>query len=396
MTADTLPATHRHPATTVSIPETRKALEQRSEMYAAPHGLGREEHRPITVREQAEHIPTSPAGERPAPRSVQLDEIARDLREYERATELTREQYVAQIDASAARARSATLDSVLARTRDSGAAFDTALARVYRDPMQAQSAFATLAKEMGVTQAVRTLRERPEALGALRSVDRRIFGINFSSESQARAAAPAAASVAREWAEHTRTFREAAAVARANRLENSFDRALEELYTDPRAARSTFDRLALERGATETAHSIRARPNALGELLPTVQRDRAKADSLVAATTELGAAALEARSSARRADPRGPAWQLEAEPAASRVAARSAAQREATVRAKIGGLARGREELARVLSAGLSRLAPSEVQQLRAMVTAPQLAIATRLRHAARDLVLGKGEGRER
>jgi len=124
-----------------------------------------------------------------------VDEVAGHLRRHERATELVREQYTVEMDAGAARARSAQLQEAWHRAEAARGAFDRALSAVYRDPSDAHRRFTAAVEEKSLTEVTRAMRERPEEYGELAAVERpRAFGFGRTlDDSAARTAAVNAA-----------------------------------------------------------------------------------------------------------------------------------------------------------------------------------------------------------
>ena len=109
---------------------------------------------------------------------TKVDEVAGHLRTHERATELVREQYTAEMEANAARARAQQLEEAIHRAETARGAFDRALSAVYRDPTKAHNRFTVTVEQKGLTEATRTMRERPEEYGELVAVEKpRAFGL---------------------------------------------------------------------------------------------------------------------------------------------------------------------------------------------------------------------------
>jgi hypothetical protein len=148
-----------------------------------------------------------------------LRSLARDLAKYEQVIEISRKQYEAEIAAAAARVRLSELEAASERAMAARASVNAALAAVYRDPARAHRAFLEAVESRGVSDALRTMRERPEEFGRLAATERaRTFGfVRPANEQAARAAALEAARRARQAVEA--------------------DRAFAELRTDPETAR---------------------------------------------------------------------------------------------------------------------------------------------------------------
>lgn len=83
-------------------------------------------------------------------------------------------------------------------------------------------------------------------------------------------------------------------------------------------------------------------------------------------------------------------------PAAEQDAARAATRRRLVERDHAGEGLPSLEVLGRSIAQQAQRLAPPELTRLAHVITAPQAAIATRLRTTVRDLALGREEGYER
>jgi len=366
----------------------------REQETAAPTPAARSEE--LGSERNAERPVERAADPDPAPaRPTRVDEVARDLRTYERVVELTREQYHAQIDVSAARTRVSQLDATAERARAAVAAFDRALADVYRDPEHAHLAYLDMTDTKGVGAATQAMRERPEQFGALKTVERsRAFGlVRGEDDGQARAAAPVAAAKGRDAIEALREFGKVAAEVQARRLEDAFGRELRTIYQDPAAARTSFKRLASERGVEAAASALRERPQEFGEIRPAIRDDRPRIEAHSARAAELGAEAARAREFAKSADAKAQRTLAKSEPAASRSDTEQAAAREAAVRHELGSLP-GRSELERRIANLIDRMSPREVRQLRRAISAPRLALAMEIRTTIRDIALGRDDER--
>lgn len=356
--------------------------------------------RPDEMRERRSRDPEvegeSAVRQTPTP-LTRVDQVAQDLRTHERVVEMTREQYVAQIDVSAARTRQSQLDAAAERARAAVAAFDRALASVYPNPEAAHSAYLAMVDEKGPVATSQAMKERPEQFGALVTIDRpRALGLGRAADdSQARAAAAAAAANGRVAVETLREFGKVAAETQARRLEDAFARELRAIYADPAAVRTAFHRLAGDRGVEDAASVLRQKPEELGQLLPAIRENRSRLESNAARAAELGIEAARARTFAKSADAKTRGTLIGTEPAASREAAERAVSRETAIRRELQALP-GRPDLERRIADLVSRMSPREVQQLRRVVTAPRLALAMELRTAIRDVVLGRDVERNR
>ncbi|HEX8433010.1 MAG TPA: hypothetical protein VF625_17115, partial [Longimicrobium sp.] len=164
-----------------------------------------------------QHRARAPEFERvPAP----VRETVAGLRELERR-QWTREDHARAVQQSeAARARLDGLRWEGERARNAGEAFGRALGEVYRAPEDARTAFYAAARERGTDDAARTMQERPEVFGELRSEDRRrLLGLLRTQDTgPARARAANAAELGRQAVEarapHPRELTRAAALSR--------------------------------------------------------------------------------------------------------------------------------------------------------------------------------------
>ena len=260
------------------------------------------------------------------------NELASNLRIYERVAELTRLQYAASLDAGAARARVAHLSSALDRAQAADRAFTNALSEVYLRPDLARQAYAAVSTERGAEAALRVLRDTPEHLGVLRTVERRA-GLGFSHASDDQPARGAAIHTA-EWA--------AEALAA--------ERALETIVAEVRARRlEETAKLGMETGRGTVA--------------------------IVDGVKEwVGTAGMREAASERAEGERHAAYATERD----RMLAREL--RGAT------GLPELREQIARAAD----RLLPHELRRLRSMVSAPQWALLAALRTTVRDALLAR------
>jgi len=321
-----------------------------------------------------------------------VDDVARDLRTYERVTALTEERYRAQLAASAATARTAQLEFAGERARTTLDRSSQAFAAVYHDPQEAYRAYLAAVDEYDVSRATQLMFERPEQFGGLVTVERgRAFGLlQVADESGARAAAPVAAAAAREALDAAGSWRSAAeSVARA--LEQAFERELATIFEDPQAARATFQRHATELGAERAAAALRDRPQTFGPLLPSAGQDLRALGEQAARAAARGGEGAQARGAAQGAiaPPHGDVIL-----ALSRSELDRATGRERALRAELAALAE-QGELGRRLGFALARLSPRELGFLRTAVTAPQFAIVAQLGRRMRDIALGRDEERD-
>ena len=338
---------------------------------------------------------SQPPQQQIAPRASRVDQVASDLETRDRIVELTREQYLAQLDASAARARATQLDGAAARARDAVDRFDQALTSVFRDPEHAHRAYLRVVDEQGTAAATEAMRNSPEKFGALLTTARaRAFGLMRDEDnSQSRGLAPIAAAKGREAIEALYAFGKVAADTQARRLEHAFTRELGEVYLEPTAARSAFERLAAENGGQQAAAALREKPEDLGQLRSEVRDDRDRIQRHVERAAELGRQSVQARTYATSSDIKIRDPRLEAEPTRSRAEAERAAAHEAHVRREVQALP-SRADLERRIAQIVDRMSPREVQQLRRAVTAPRFALAMEIRTAVRDIALGRDDDR--
>lgn len=322
--------------------------------------------------------------------------LVRDLQAYDRVVDRIREQYRAQLDASAARARGARLEQAAERARTAQASLERALARVYEDPEQAHRAYQSATGDKGVTEATRLMRERPEHFGPLAVVERdRALGLLHTTDDRpARGAVPAAATAAREAIEAARAFRQVVGELDVRRAEQAFAHELGMIYQDPGVARTGFERVAGEHGAEPAAAALRDRPGTLGAVRPFISREVAWFEEQAARAAGRGVDVIHARASVATANVQVSEARLERDQTISRAEADRAAARDAAIGRELRTLPT-RAALEHRLNRVLSRLSSRELQQLRRAVTAPQFAVAMQLRGVVRDIALGREEDAE-
>lgn len=274
--------------------------------------------------------------------------VAADLRVYERAVALEQDQYTAQIEATAARARLTQLEAAVERARTATEQFDRALMRVYRDPDTAHRAYVAMAEVDGVTAATRAIAEHPSRFGALRSEEHaRALGLlHRSDDGRARNVAPEAASRGREMMEALSTLRECVAAARTAR-----EASVPGMRPRPGDAQLSGGAAAgPARRWIQNLAAVRSAPEA--------QRTDGELHTIRAYTERLTA-------------------------------------REGAIRAELQSLAR-RADLERGIAQVAVQLSPRELRHLHTILTAPQWAVAMKLRKVARDVVLGRSDTPER
>ena len=190
--------------------EDIKALD-RTAYEAAARGLPD----PSTARQDVGLVPTIPLsvdatdsgvqrgrehdrqGERSHDESTpaRVRQLTRRLETYEQVAAVFGEHYAATQSLSAARAKLAEMEAREARARVATENLERELARVYRDPTRALTAFEKTAVEDGIEHAVERMRARPEQFGQLVTVvQQRALGlVRTQDDSPARTAALAAA-----------------------------------------------------------------------------------------------------------------------------------------------------------------------------------------------------------
>lgn len=176
----------------------------------------------------AEHRRTAPELERNPPGPPGL---VHDLREMERRS-WTRDDHTRAVQHTAyARARADSMRWAVERATAAGDRFNAALDTCYEDARKARAGFDRMAREQGVEQAVRTLRERPEHFGYLNTQEqRRMMGLIITrDDSFARMRATNAAELGRAAAEargKAPTLWEAGRAAAVLRAAEARERAL--------------------------------------------------------------------------------------------------------------------------------------------------------------------------
>ena len=326
---------------------------------------------------------------------VAVDELASAIRTHERVSDLTQQQYSANLDADSARARAAQVESAFERARAAEEAFVRALGAVYRAPEDARRAFVNLMTKRRVEDVIRLMRDVPEHFGPLVSVEvRRLLGPAHSDDSLARMAAPEAAQLGAAAVAAERAAWAVASDVRARRLDESFLHALRPLYLDPAAVKTAFHAVALERGPDAASTVLREQPVGLGELGAGVRDDLGRVAVLAHAAAEIGREAARADAGAVKDmvdtwDAMRAAREVAAEHAASQLHSRDATERERLHRREIDG-APALPDLQRQIAHAAARLLPHELRRLRGMVSAPQMAVVMTLRATVRDALLAR------
>ncbi len=386
-------------------PETGRAWE-RSHDFRLIQQVLREEERTLGLRQVPGRLaqltergmslePIRPTDERRREQASPLssDALARELRTYQQAIALGQARVEAETSLQAARARLDRLGIVIERAEQTSAAFDRALARVYRNPAEARVVFNQMVGGQGLEEATRSLRSAPERFGTLRSVAHARLGglLTARDETEARSAAGAAVELGREAYDTERALWRIAAESRIRRLEDSLVRELAKAFREPGAARAQFLQMTAEQGTAHAVRALREQPESFGALQATGDERHDATARLHARLAAEAAMSIErARQELRGADKvvLPPA----AEHAAAQVAVEHARAHADTVRAEELRHPR-REEVERRLAHAVHLLAPRELEQLHAVLTRPQWALAQKLKATVRDAMLGRDEG---
>jgi hypothetical protein len=148
--------------------------------------------------------PSERARERERERlSPAVQQVVNAVEEHERVAGLKAEGARADQELATARRQLERLDRALERVEHASQRFESALTRVYREPAAARARFERATAELGTNQVATLLEAEPERFGALKTVERRrALGLGIAHDDrQARAAAPRAAFLAREFDE---------------------------------------------------------------------------------------------------------------------------------------------------------------------------------------------------
>ena len=330
----------------------------------------------------------------PSP-AQRVREVSRDLASYERLLALSHEQQEAEAGVNAARARATRLEPALERARMTQDRRDKDLAQVYHDPREAHRAYLAAVDREGLTAATERMRERPEEFGALRTVERsHSFGlVHTADDGPARAAARPAATAAEEALDAVGAWR-IAAVAEAERAQQAFACGLETVYHDATTARVAFEQLAAERSVEHAAATLQNQPAALGAARTSVNQEPGQSQAQLTQAVALGVEAAQAQARAMGASATLGEGPFDPGPALTRAELDRAMARDGALRAELRALP-SRAELERRLGLAVDRLSPRALAILKYRVTAPQFAIALRLRRTLRDLALGREEERD-
>ena len=327
---------------------------------------------------------------------TKVDEVAGHLRTHERVTELVREQYAAEMEANAARARAQQLEEAVHRAETARGAFAHALSVVYSDPAEAHERFTVAVEQRGLTEATRTMRERPEEYGELVAVEKpRAFGLGRTlDDTAARSAAVGAAINGRDAVEADQVAQQIGLGVRARRLETAWSRELGELFEDPAAARAAFERQAREHGPDQAMKAVRERPEELGKVRSDLRADPQQVAAKAERVSVIGREVIGAGQTSPGGRPAS-GFRIDLERTASRDHAERAGAREAAIRNELRTIP-DRADLERHVVDLIDRMSPREVRQLRTTLTAPQIAVALKLKATLRDALLGRDEAHQR
>jgi hypothetical protein len=345
--------------------------------------------------------PVAPHRDREEPRS-RVEQLKRDLEQYERVSELSREHYAAKLEVEAARSRTTQVDAAFERARKEDDAFTHALGTMFTNPEEAKHALLRRAHEEGLDAAARALQERPEQFGTLQTEERRrAFGLVRTEDDQkARAAAPEAARRGVAAVEAEAEAWVAVLEARARRLEETFERQLRTIYEGPATARDRFESVARQSRAEHAVETMKGNPAEFGRIRASIALDDVRLSASADRAAEAGREAVQAREQARAAGAEGrPARidvaQLSTERQTTREHLERATERERGIRGELKRRPR-ESELRQRIARTMHMLLPHEARRLKMAVTRPHLALAASVKSAAREVLLGPDNERQR
>lgn len=207
------------------------------------------------------------------------------------------------------------------------------------------------------------------------------------------------------------------AIERAQHASQRFDAALARVYRDPAAARASFAQTSADAGAERAAAVLQVEPERFG-VLKTVERRRALglgvahddaqarsaapraafcARDLAEAEHSLGAV-LRVRVQRAGVQPEvtgtGIQGSIEAARAEAAVAVTRTTERVRRLQYEVKH-APSPSLLERSIGQAVDLLLPSEIAQLRRVVTAPQAVIAFKAREVVKDILLGREQGEQ-
>ena len=190
-------------------------------------------------------------------------------------------------------------------------------------------------------------------------------------------------------AARARSAEQHAAEAHMRTAETSFAQSLRAVYREPLAARQVFEGLVESKGQAEAIRIMREQPERLGQLL-TAQGTRVFGLAYGSDDTPARAAARIAAGRAREAaEARRAAQAVTPEPTAVRREEERVTANQRALRDEVRRAPR-KDALERRISGLLERLLPWELARLKLLVTAPQLALAQRVRGATQEVALGR------
>lgn len=327
-----------------------------------------------------------------------LDQLLQHIGLYARVDEMTQDLGAAMFDSEAARARSVTVALQTQRAASAQREFCMALTPVYRNADEAFRAFESYAASRGVREALDTLRDHPGKFGELRTAERtRAFGlVKQHDDSAARGAAHDAARLGVVAASASRDAFEVNEESRVRRLESEFVRQLRTLYTNSDHVRREFMELVQQHGMEDAVSLIVANPAALGELKRSIEITGADTAERAREVAALGMEAMQARTAwnLRKLTTEGPVITIAISPMATSEAARDlkdSIERERSLRAELRR-SPGESALRERIGTTVARLLPHEVRTMANTFTAPQLALAMRLKESVKEVLLGRDE----
>ena len=100
-------------------------------------------------------------------RENDVESIQRDLDAHERVTALSRERYAVEMEVASLQARASQLERAIRRVQSADASFMQSLGAKYMQPAEAKLAFLEAVGKTTPIEAVRHLRDRPQAFGRL-------------------------------------------------------------------------------------------------------------------------------------------------------------------------------------------------------------------------------------
>ncbi|MFZ5625228.1 MAG: relaxase/mobilization nuclease domain-containing protein [Gemmatimonadota bacterium] len=390
------------------IQQTLREIEREFGFREVPGRLAPPEERSKVLPEQAE-LPLHASA--PAPAAGQTEsraaagrvgQLARDLQSYVQITELRREQHAVRHSVEAARARLAQLEAARDRADAAEQAFLRGLSRVYRSPGDARQRFQQAVVEHGMEAALATLGVQPERFGSLVTVQRRAaLGLYREvDDAAARHAARETVQLASTALAAERASVVMCQEANARRSEDTFMRELGRLYERPTAAKEVFEDLLRTRGAEAAVVAIQDRPDTLGSLRPGLGGDAPQLVTLSRAAAIAGREAIAARVAVGSIQ--SPVLERERDLSSLKAALEVARQDVEWLTRRSRAVEQGLERMPHVraleyqLGKAVERLLPREIERLRQMVSAPQLALLKSARAAVRDAILGRDDERQR